>query len=221
MKGSMLHWMAAICVAILTAVASPQPAAAQGWYSSWGAGVSASKSSGRPLIVIFEQEGCPECEKMNGAMAGGRVRQALRNAIKVRLEYNDNRPLGSRFGINATPTLLLFSPDTGFGDFLFREEGAMSSGALVALGRQVDSLVHSPAPAAAGQAQAASAPISATDQPPVRKQTARSARKRRQAVREVGMPYAFDSAAPAAYASQPVQPEAQPGNGQTVYYYYY
>lgn len=220
MKGKMLQWMTVALVAVITAIAAPRPAMGQGWYSSWGAGVSAAKSSGKPMIVVFEQEGCPDCARMNSVMAGGRVRQALRNAVKVRLEYNDNRNIGSRFGINATPTLLLFSPDTGFGDFLFREEGAMSAGALVSLGRQVDSLCPSAAKPGVAKPAANVATASTAVQPASPRQSARAARKRRSTVREIGVPYAFDSANPA-YASQPAPSETQTGNGQTVYYYYY
>jgi hypothetical protein len=131
-------WQARLLAGLLLAVA---PAClAQGWYGSWSAAVDASKKSGKPLIAVFEQDGCPECQRMESALQSGKARSALRNAVKVRLEYNDARGLAERFGVRATPTLMLFAPDSGFGDCLFREEGAMSVSALVRLGRNVDGL---------------------------------------------------------------------------------
>ena len=124
------------------------PCLAQGWYGSWGGAVEHPSARGMPLIAVFEQEGCPDCARMNSALRSGRVQGALRNAIKVRVEYGSARSIAERYNIRATPTLLLFSPDSGFGDCLFREEGSMSVSELMRLGKSVDSLAAKASPKA-------------------------------------------------------------------------
>jgi len=136
----------AIAACLMAGLASP--CLAQGWYGSWGGAVEASKRTGMPLIAVFEQEGCPDCARMNSALRSGRVQGALRNAIKVRVEYGSARSIAERYNIRATPTLLLFSPDSGFGDCLFREEGSMSVSELMRLGKSVDSLAAKASPKA-------------------------------------------------------------------------
>ena len=119
-------------------------AGAQTTYNSWSAAVQASRSRGLPIVAVFEQSGCPDCSRMNQALASGRTRQALRNTIRVRLQYHSNQSLADRFGISATPTLLVFAPGKT-DDPIFREVGSMSVDQLVSLGR---SLASYSAPAA-------------------------------------------------------------------------
>lgn len=113
-------------------------ASAQSLYSSWSSAVSASRSSGKPMMVIFEQAGCPDCSRMNRSLAASQARQALSNVIRVRLEYRSNQTLANRFSIGATPTTLVFAPNET-SDPIFREVGAMSVDAIAALGRSLNS----------------------------------------------------------------------------------
>lgn len=111
-----------------------------GWLTSWKTGEKTAKQKQAPLVVIFAHEGCPQCEKMDHALATRKVRTALRNAVKVYLEYTDNASLASRFDVRVTPTLLVFSPATGFDAYIYREEGAMAPRDITVLARTVDSM---------------------------------------------------------------------------------
>ena len=119
-------------------------AGAQTSYNSWSAAVQASRSRGLPMVAVFEQSGCPDCARMNQSLASNRARQALRNTIRVRLQYHSNESLADRFGISATPTLLVFAPGKT-NDPIFREVGSMTVDQLVSLGRSLASYSAPPA----------------------------------------------------------------------------
>ena len=90
------------------------------------------------MMVVFEQNGCPDCSRMNRNLSASQARQALNNVIRVRLEYRSNQTLADRFGIGATPTTLVFAPNNP-SDPIFREVGAMSVDAIAGLGRSLNS----------------------------------------------------------------------------------
>lgn len=164
-------------------------AGAQSTYSSWSAAVQASRSRGLPIVAVFEQSGCPDCSRMNQALASGRTRQALRNTIRVRLQYHSNQSLADRFGISATPTLLVFAPGKT-DDPIFREVGSMSVDQLVSLGRSLASYSApaaqerraeaTPAPAREASREQSSARL---EQPEPRQET-RAERRAREAAAE-------------------------------------
>ena len=164
-------------------------AGAQTTYSSWSAAVQASRSRGLPIVAVFEQSGCPDCSRMNQALASGRTRQALRNTIRVRLQYHSNQSLADRFGISATPTLLVFAPGKT-DDPIFREVGSMSVDQLVSLGRSLASYSApaaqerraepTPAPAPEASREQSSARL---EQPEPRQET-RAERRAREAAAE-------------------------------------
>ncbi|MCX7018753.1 MAG: thioredoxin family protein [bacterium] len=113
----------------------------EGWFDDWNSASSAARHNGRPLLVMFAQEGCHECERMTGTLAASQARAVLQNAVKVRLECYDNPQLMQRFNVSATPTIILLSPSSGFSRTCYREVGALGVSELVELGRTVDSLV--------------------------------------------------------------------------------
>lgn len=112
--------------------------AAGNWFSDWTKATGAAKQDGKALVAVFSSAGCPECAKMESAMSDRKAQSALGKAVKVRLEFSEHRDLASRFGVTATPTLLVFSPDTGFSSYVYREDGVMRVGEIVALGRTMN-----------------------------------------------------------------------------------
>ena len=130
--------MRKIALLIVALTLSAGFASAQSLYSSWSSAVNASRSSGKPIMVVFEQNGCPDCSRMNRNLSASQARQALSNVIRVRLEYRSNQSLADRFGISATPTTLVFAPNNT-SDPIFREVGAMSVEAIAGLGRSLNS----------------------------------------------------------------------------------
>jgi thioredoxin-related protein len=122
---------------------------ADGWYQTWNSARSAAKKRSRPLIVMFVKNGCPECETMLANTKSSAVRSALRSAVKAQIEVDENPDLVYTYQITGTPTLLLFSAETGYDEYIYRETGAMSESSLVTLGQTVDSLCEpTPKPAA-------------------------------------------------------------------------
>ena len=143
------------------------------------------------MVAVFEQSGCPDCARMNQSLASNRARQALRNTIRVRLQYHSNESLADRFGISATPTLLVFAPGKT-NDPIFREVGSMTVDQLVSLGRSLAS--YSAPPAQERRAEPASAPrregtrdrsaSAPRKQPPPRQETRAERRARETAAEE-------------------------------------
>lgn len=119
--------------------------AADGWYKTWNSAEAAAKKRSRPMIAMFVKNGCPQCEAMLKNTKSAKVRSALKSAVKAMLEVDENPDLTSQFSVSATPTLLLFTPDAGYQDYVYREEGAMSESSLVTLGETVNSLCETPA----------------------------------------------------------------------------
>jgi thioredoxin-related protein len=142
---------------------SPVRAALSGWHDDLGAARNAARENGSALIVMFVQEGCPECERMERNASSQRVRSALSGVSKVILEYSDNRSIASRYRIDATPTIMLFTPEGNYSDCIYRYEGALSASSLVALGKRAVSAAK-PVPESAGneKAYAGAAPASET-----------------------------------------------------------
>lgn len=114
--------------------------AAAGWYTDYEAAVTRARQDHKPLVVLFEHEGCPDCERMNRSLAARASRAALECAVKVRLEFSNNGPVVNRFGISLTPTFLVLRPDGRHMNEVYREVGSMSVERLVQVGSSIRSL---------------------------------------------------------------------------------
>jgi hypothetical protein len=133
-----IRQIAALTVACI-ALALPASGASSGWYSSYSKAKAAAKRDGRPLLTIVVHEGCPECARMDSALASSRARNALRNAVKCRVEFMSNPQLVNSLGVTLTPTLIVYSHSHG-GE-VYRSVGAMSVSGIADVGRSIDSLV--------------------------------------------------------------------------------
>ncbi len=125
---------------VLTALILTLPISAQAQrvFSDFGSAESAAKAAGKPLLVIFEQEGCPDCARLESALRGGTAQAALNDAIIAKLMYQDFPRIAARYNVKVTPTTVLV--DTRRGSVVLRREGSMGSGELVALGRRISGM---------------------------------------------------------------------------------
>ena len=114
------------------------------WYSSYTRAKAAAKREGKPLLIMVEHEGCPECARMDVAMANPRAQAALDNAVKVRIEFTEQPDLINAFSVTLTPTMIVYSQSHG-GE-VYRHVGAMSVSGIVRVGKSIDSLVTAPQP---------------------------------------------------------------------------
>ena len=120
----------------------PATSMAAGWYYSYTKAKAAAKKEGKPVLLMIEHEGCPECARMDVAMSNPRAEAALSNAIKCRIEFTNHPELINAFGVTMTPTMIVYSP--AHGGEVYRNVGAMSVSGLVRVGKSIDSLVTSP-----------------------------------------------------------------------------
>jgi len=112
----------------------------EGWHRDLGSGRTQAKQRQVPLIILFVHEGCPVCTELESQLATRRARQALAPFAKVVLEFVENRGLAARYGVDATPTILVYCPS---GECVFRYEGALSSAGLASLARRALSACNS------------------------------------------------------------------------------
>lgn len=118
--------------------------ALDGWHSDWNTALDAAKSSGKPLLAVFAQDSCPECTRFENQVSGSSARTALRNAIKVRVEYNDNPRLAGQMGVKVTPTTVLLTAAGNYETVAFRQQGALGSRTIASLGRTIDRHCNTP-----------------------------------------------------------------------------
>lgn len=145
MRTTRIPGLWAPCVLALALWALAGTAAAQGgdWLSSFNAGRTSAQRSGQALLVIVTQDGCSDCDRLYSLLRQGQVQSALGNAVKVRLDYPTNSALADRLGVTATPTVLVFSPESNYRSIVYRKVGSPTSGELVSLGRRIDGMARS------------------------------------------------------------------------------
>lgn len=107
------------------------------WLENLSAAKAQAREEVRPLLILFVLEGCPECARMERNLSVSRVKQALEPFVKVRLEFYAHRDLALRYGIEYTPTLLVYLPTDGFSSCRERHVGALSPASLERLSRRV------------------------------------------------------------------------------------
>lgn len=105
----------------------------EGWHRDLGSARAEAKQRQVPLLIVFVHEGCPVCTELESHLAKSRARQALAPLAKVVLEFMENRGLAARYGVDATPTILVYCPS---GECIYRYEGSLSSAGLASLARR-------------------------------------------------------------------------------------
>ncbi len=105
----------------------------EGWHRDLGSARAEAKQRQVPLLIVFVHEGCPVCAELESQLATSRARQALAPLAKVVLEFIENRGLAARYGVDATPTILVYCPT---GECVYRYEGSLSPAGLSSLARR-------------------------------------------------------------------------------------
>lgn len=113
-------------------------AAPNGWGSDVNAAFEQARNANKPLVVLVAATGCPACEQQEREIAKPFVSRALGRAIKVRAEAGANPKLMQRYAVQGTPTILAFSPDTGYSEPIFNYTGVLSSSEFRTLGQNIN-----------------------------------------------------------------------------------
>jgi thiol-disulfide isomerase/thioredoxin len=99
------------------------PAVVSSWTSFEGA-MSESRSNGKPVLLDFNAEWCPPCQRMkrdlfeNGAMGRAVQTAVILVSVVDRVRETGSNPadieaLQRQYGVQAFPTLVVFNPATG------------------------------------------------------------------------------------------------------------
>lgn len=204
---------------------------AAGWGTDWHAAVSTAQSCRRPLIVLFEHEGCPDCARMERSLAASEARKALECAVKVRLEFTHHPELTDRYGVSLTPTFLVFSPEGETLREVYREVGSMSVSRIVQVGRSVEKLAARLVPPDAEPKTVAAAAPPAEPVTPARRETLSHAARQGSAIsRQSTVPTRSTARPQTAPSSSRHAPQSAPQrsaysyyvdeHGRPVYYHY-
>lgn len=126
----------AVAVLLFLAAGVAQVRASE-WLDDLGQAKAQARAERRPLLLLFVLEGCPECARMARNLADPRVQRALDPFVKVRLEFYEHRDVALRYGIEYTPTLLIYLPTDNFSSCRVRRVGALSPSSLVRLAQQI------------------------------------------------------------------------------------
>ncbi|MGB9691896.1 MAG: thioredoxin family protein [Candidatus Sumerlaeaceae bacterium] len=124
----------ALCLLWITLPSTGQPA---GWQTNLPAAKARARSEGRPLLILFVLEGCPDCARMERSLADPRAQRALEPFVKVMLEFNEHRDLAVRYGIQYTPTLLVYLPTDNFASCHERQVGSLSAASIERLAHRI------------------------------------------------------------------------------------
>ncbi len=120
----------------------PKKSTASGWLNSYEAACEIAQEQGRPMVLLFVHEGCPECDRMDQNLALPGAMDTLACAVKARLEFADNPAVVRQFDVTLTPTFLVLTPS---GAEAYREVGALSVDRLKLIQPAIESLVEAPA----------------------------------------------------------------------------
>ncbi|MCX7626121.1 MAG: thioredoxin family protein [Candidatus Sumerlaeaceae bacterium] len=150
-------------VLLLAVGVAPVCAQDDEWLENLNAAKAQARGEGRPLLILFVLEGCPECARMERSLGAPGAKRALEPFVKVRLEFYEHRDLALRYGIEYTPTLLVYLPSDGFSSCRERHVGALSPASLQRLSQRILSQC---AKAAQSQANAEIVKTPATTNPP-------------------------------------------------------
>ncbi len=135
-----LSWRGASPLAALIlgflALAFPGHAQFEGWYENLGAAKAEARARRAPLLVLFVLEGCPECERMERSLQHPHARQALAPFAKAVLEFHAHRDVALRYGIEYTPTLLIYLPTATYSSCYARRVGALTPSAIARLAQR-------------------------------------------------------------------------------------
>ena len=87
------------------------------WSQSWNESVRHSRSSGKPALVLFTADWCPDCRDFESrTLSRPDVRDYMESrhtSILVDLTSGDspNQALARQYGVRAIPTLVLYDKD--------------------------------------------------------------------------------------------------------------
>lgn len=116
-----------------------QGAGLRGWNSSLEAGISQSKSQGKPLMVVIAREGCSACAQMESELAKSTSARALNDVVKVRIEASQDPETTSRFAAGGTPTTVIFSTGN-YTSPVYSYTGAMDGSTIRQLGTSLSGM---------------------------------------------------------------------------------
>jgi hypothetical protein len=135
MTSAVLLVFALMALGVSTAQAAPSGS----WYSSFEAARSQSQRQNKPLFVMIARQGCPACAEMQQNLGYSSSRQALSNAVKVRLESSANPRMTARYAGGGTPTTVIFAPGN-YQSPIYTYTGAMDPGTISQVGRSLNSM---------------------------------------------------------------------------------
>jgi thioredoxin-related protein len=108
-----------------------------GWSSDVSNAMQKARGLERPLVILISNQGCDHCATIESNLSHPTAQKALNGAIKVRAEASDNPDLVARYASRGTPTLVVFTPDTGFSAPVFTHTGVLGIPELRNLGRSL------------------------------------------------------------------------------------
>lgn len=118
-------------------VSSAHGATLSGWMNNPEIAMTRAKQLGKPLVMVIAREGCEACIWYENELAKPAAYQALKKAIKVRVEANDYPDLLTKYAAAGTPTTVVFTPETDFAEPVYTHTGALRVGEVKDLGQSI------------------------------------------------------------------------------------
>ena len=82
------------------------------WGSDFQAALAAGKEQNKPILLVFDQDGCPACEFMKKSVyPNKKVGQAIAAFVPVMVNINNETQLANQYGAPGTPTYVILGPD--------------------------------------------------------------------------------------------------------------
>jgi thiol-disulfide isomerase/thioredoxin len=85
-----------------------------GWIHDFDEGVTASRESGKPMLVFYTADWCPPCRQLKATvLADATVNEGLAERfVRVKVDLTDqmgpNVRLAAEYGVHAIPTMILY-----------------------------------------------------------------------------------------------------------------